>query len=206
MSIRAATKEELAKLSLSRRGYIYGWYRFAAKPLYEAWVSLYADEEEAIAHMIWFANIMTRSRAYSSRTKFESIRDVWVISRSQGGRFVKLDPIRCYRCGGKGFTISDKRKAVKCPHCEQGTRGMRSVYLHQVFVGGNIMLIYSFVKPTVEVDVPNYEGFDVSGPSRLPMSALLRILSYYAVAYLNLYFYKGEYRLKSKRIKEKLGG
>jgi len=208
MSVRAATNEELAKLTLSRRGYIFGWYRLAAKPLYDMWVSLYDNEEQAIAHMIWFTNITTRGRAYSSRTKFESVRDEWIIDRSRGGKFVKLYPIQCFKCKGKGFTISDKRKAVKCPYCDQGVRVMKPLYLHRVLVGDREMLISSFVKPTVALALPDYEGFDVIGPSRLPMSALLRMLSYYAVGILDMYFYRGEYVIKvyKKKQRKKAGG
>ena len=208
MSVKAATNEELAKLTLSPRGYIFGWYRLAAKPLYDMWVSLYASEEEAIGHMIWFTNIMTRGKAYSSRTKYESVRDEWIVGRSNGGKFVKLYPIQCFKCKGRGFTISNKRKAVKCPYCDQGVRVMKPLYLHQVLVAGREMLISSFVKPEVARPLPDYEGFDVLGPSRLPMSALLRILSYYAVALLDMYFYRGEYVIKvyKKKQRRKVGG
>jgi hypothetical protein len=59
------------------------------------------------------------------------------------------------------------------------------------------MLIESPVKPGSVLDnLPEYEEFDVSSPSLLPMSALLRITSYYAVGELGMYFMKGQYRVK----------
>jgi hypothetical protein len=204
----AARIEDLGKDNLSRRGYVFAWYRLTAKPLFELWLTIYPSYEEAVGHMIWFANIMTRDKAYSSRTKFESVRDEWLRTRSIGGRFLKLNPTPCYKCKGKGYSISitpagtgrskkTKLGKVACTACDNGVHGVKSIYLHKVPVGGVDMLIESPVKPGSVLDnLPEYEEFDVSSPSLLPMSALLRITSYYAVGELGMYFMKGQYRVK----------
>lgn len=209
MSVPAARVEFLGRDVLSKRGYVFAWYRLSAKPLYELWVSLYPSQEEAIAHMLWFANVLTRDKAYSSRMKYESVRDEWLQTRSVGGKFLHLNPISCYKCKGKGFALeiretgrSKKKKLTKidCTQCDNGVHGMQSIYLHKVQVGRLDMLVQSSVKPTLILhDLPDYEDFDISNPSRLPMSALLRILSYHAVGELGMYWSKGRYRVKKNK-------
>ena len=189
----------------TKRGHIGKWYLKETTDLYTLWVSLYPSEEVAIAHAVWFANITTYGRARSSRSKFESVRDEWIKSRTAGGMFAGTVPVPCYRCRGTGYVANDKKKPVECPDCDGGVFEIKPVYLHRVVIEGLVMTLRSFTKPEVELALDVYEGFDVTGPSQLPMTGLLRILSYYAVAVLGMRWVKGRYRNNTSKWKYKPG-
>lgn len=185
----------MGELTLTTRGHWPRWYRLDTVGLYKLWLGQYPSEGVAIAHAIWFGNITTRDKAQSTRFKYESIRDRWVKDYTQGGRSLGLEPVPCYLCRGTGWTFGDNRKPVQCAVCDKGVYEHRLLYMHLCVVEGYSMYIKSYTKPQREErGLPEWEGFDVDGPSILPMTALMRMLSYVAVVKLDMLFIKGRYR------------
>jgi hypothetical protein len=94
---------------------IQNWTKLTDKELWAQWQTMFISEEEALATAIWIGNRLVKNREKSTRRKFYSLKDEWII-RHQGeliiGKVVRDESQGCWTCGGTG-----QQTKTQCPRC-----------------------------------------------------------------------------------------
>lgn len=178
-------------------GRIPDWSKASAEELWRMWRVQFASDDSAIAVAVWSANRLVKDKARSTKRTFYSIKDAFIDRYGSEGRRVREEKQRCFRCH-EGVTDDGDI----CDHCDgYGVYRSRWLYLHEFTVAGVPYKLHSYVEPKVLLLEPaeDAEHFGTSfteaeqSSLALPMTGLLKLLTYVAAALWKLHCYDGVY-------------
>lgn len=173
---------------------ISGWTGLSTNHLWDVWRADFESDDAAIATAVWQANKMVKSAARLTRRKFYSIKDEFIRRYGRIGQQARLDQYDCFRCEGEGW----------CDYCE-GTGVYREawLYLHEFEVAGQTYRLHSYVEPKTLVGsidgLPHQGAYGAQFTDEeianlpLPLSGLVKMLSYVAAAMWTMQLLDGRY-------------
>lgn len=169
-------------------GRLKSWTKLSAEALWSAWRSDFESDDDAIAHAVWCANRLCKTKSRSSKRRFYSIKDEFIRRYASEGIAIKQEVRYCRVCGG----IDTSRLAARCYACGgSGIYASRWLYVYFFEVAGQAYSFHSYVEPRVlgrpDTEAANDEE-DLGGrfseeeirAMRLPWSGLLKMLGYVA--------------------------
>jgi hypothetical protein len=168
-------------------GRIRRWTRCTTAELWQMWREQFESDDEAIATAVWMANRLVKEAAKSTKIKFYSIKDAFIQRYGQAGQLAREEVRPCHACDNSGVLWD----GATCYRCDgTGIYMTRRLYLHTFEVAGTKYRLHSYVEPKTLLD--EMAADEAQYGSRfsdeewsalaLPMSGLLRILSYVAAA------------------------
>jgi hypothetical protein len=168
---------------------IKNWTKLNATALWRAWAAQFNSEVEAEATAIFAANRLVKDKARSTKRRFYSIKDEFIrrhLADLVLGQKVRDEIRECWACDGTGEDYG-----CTCQRCDgTGEYSRRTLYLHRFVIEGSQYAFHSYEAPISLSDEPG-EDLESYGGSfseaeledlALPMSGLLRMLGYVAVA------------------------
>jgi len=184
---------------VGRAGRITDWTKLTAEQLWAEWQQQFDSDDAAIATAVWMANRLVKDKARSTKQKLYSIKDEFIQLYGNVGKRARKEVQECWNCGGTGDDGDGW-----CDRCD-GTGEYRSrwLYLHTFEVAGQRYSLHSYIAPKILSDDPP----DASGEQQfgghftvaeqkalaLPLSGLLKLLSYVAAARWDMKCYDGVY-------------
>lgn len=184
-------------LPKGRRERIERWTRLSAGELWLAWRAQFESDDDAIMTAVWIGNRLVKAKALSTRRLFYSIKDAAIVRYGEGGSRAREEKWICYHCVEGIDAYGDP-----CERCGgSGVFKAKWLYLHEFKVAGQVYRLHSYVEPKVLSDEPSadlesYGGSFSDAEQKalaLPLSGLLRLLTYVAAAIWKLQVYNGTY-------------
>ena len=168
---------------------IQNWTKLKAAELWEAWLTQFEDEDEAIETAIWLTNrLVKNSESVATRRNFYSIKDEFIRRNQEKlieGRKVREEERECARCQGDG-----------CARCKYIGSYKRTLYVHNFDLDGRHYSFHSYQKPSRLSDEPGEDKEQFGGrftdeelsEMSLPMSGFVKLLRYVARAKWKMIF------------------
>lgn len=184
-------------LARGRQGRIKLWSKLSAQELWLLWCYQFETEDEALVTAIWIANRLIKTCSRNSRTRFYSIKDEFIRRHSEEGQQTRLEKTECRECEGKGDDGSGW-----CERCDgSGIWRERWLYLHTMTVAGRRYAFHSYQEPKLLLDGTSGDDERFGGlfseeelnDLALPVSGLLKMLSYVAAAIWKLRYLNRRY-------------
>lgn len=178
-------------------GRIKGWTRCTTVELWEKWRGQFDSDDEAIATAVWMANRLVKEAAKTTKTKFYSIKDAFIQRYGREGQLAREEVRPCHLCDNSGVW-----DGATCYRCDgTGIYMTRRLYLHTFEVAGTKYRLHSYVEPKLLLDEMAADEAQYGSKFSeeewaalgLPMSGLLRILSYVAAAKWKMQLVGGRY-------------
>lgn len=179
-------------------GRLQGWSKLSAEQLWLRWRSGFESDDDAIGTALWIANREAKTHALSTKKKLYSVKDEFIRRYGSEGYRVREESKLCFSCDGSG----EDRYGERCERCDgTGKYLQRWLYVHHFEVAGKTYSFHSYQEPKVLLEglgesLDNYgTRFTVEEVKQLalPMTGLIRILSYVAAALWKMQFVHGRY-------------
>lgn len=194
-------KSEDSEDRRGRGGRIGRWTTCSAQELWTRWRALFEADDDAIMTAIWMGNRLVKSHVKPTRRKFYSIKDAAIKRYGTGeAQRVREEKSECWACQGMG--IDPYTPDEPCERCG-GTGSHRSwwLYVYAFTVAGQRYCFHSYVEPATLLDGEggNAEQFGSRFTDQeladlaLPMTGLLKLLSYVAAGLWGMQMDNGRY-------------
>lgn len=170
-----------------RRERISGWTKLNGEQLWTAWRGQFESDDEAIITAVWMMNRLIKNAARATRRRGYSIKDAAIARYGSEGRRAREEKKVCWGCDGTG----EDEYGDCCYRCDgTGVYSSRWLYLHEFTVARQRYSLHSYQTPKVLLegesgDAERFGGTFSEGELKalaLPMSGLMRLLSYVAAA------------------------
>lgn len=181
---------------------IKNWTRFRSADLWCLWREQFNSDDDAIATAVWMANRMVKDKARSTRQLFYSIKDEFIRRYAVAGVRVREEVKSCWDCDGSGIDPWNGDDEACGKRGGSGIYASRWLYLHEFDVAGRHYKFHSYVEPKVLLagvagDAEHYGERFTEEEERalaLPMTGLLRLLTFIAATKWGMRVYARQYR------------
>lgn len=169
-------------------GRIPNWTQLNAQQLWSAWRRGFRSEDQAIGFAVWSGNRLIKQASRRSQIKFYSIKDEFIRRHSESAQPIREESKPCFRCGGTGWYDEHNEECGRCKGTGQYL--CRTLYLYEFVVEGQRYSFHSYATPKIVLtehapDLPSYGQMFAQNELDLlplPMSGILRLLTYVAAA------------------------
>lgn len=169
------------------------WTKYSAEQLWESWRGDFTSDDDAIAHAVWCANRLCKSKGKAGRRRFYSIKNKFISLHAEEGRAIRQEVLYCNACGG----VDTSDEPEPCRYCGgSGIYRSRWLYSYCFEVAGQAYSFHGFIEPKKLITSGAFDSGERGGKfteeeiraMRLPWSGLLKMLGYVAVVKLGMVY------------------